>query len=120
MNVELRSIADKGNLEKERLTLRVLADVNIGEYLLIRAIHSGGSLTNGVKDCYWFPDKLVDKGDLIVLYTKAGTQSSRELEGGNTAHFFYLSLERPIWNSAGIAAVLMHGQNWEAKTPKEL
>ena len=37
MQLELKSFADAGVLDKERLIIRVLADVNIGCYVVLRS-----------------------------------------------------------------------------------
>lgn len=120
MNVELRSIIAQGSFAQERITLRVLADCDIGEYALMRVAYAEDELLTGVSFPYWFQYKPVKKGDLIVLYTKSGLSSEKQLENGSTAHFFYLSETRPIWKDTEIGALLLYAPSWQAKRADKL
>lgn len=120
MNIKLRSIFKKNIIKKERITLKVLSNCNVGDYLLLRTGYAGGEVTTDVKDAYWFPYKEVSAGDLIVLYTKAGKQSEKPLKKRGTAHFFYWGLESTIWNSKEVAAVLLDAPTWDSKSSEEL
>jgi hypothetical protein len=120
MNIEIKSIADKGVKDKERIVLKVLSDTDIGDYLLIQAGFSGGQVTVGTYQTYWFPYKATSAGDLVVLYTKYGKESEKELGHGKKAHFFYWSIEGPIWNRDDRAPVLLHAPEWVSKSPSEL
>ena len=87
MQLELKSFADAGVLDKERLIIRVLADVNIGSYVVLRSKkNDNGMPISGTKDAYWFPDVKVSRGDLIVLYTKR--KSARWLSIRKISVFF--------------------------------
>lgn len=120
MQLELKSFADAGVLDKERLVIRALADVNIGSYVVLRSKkNSSGNPISGTKDAYWFPDVDVSRGDLIVLYTKRGTSSKKALDtGGGTAHFYYWSQSTPFWGSdKSNTAVLIYADTWDSKSP---
>ena len=120
MQLELKSFADAGVLDKERLIIRVLADVNIGSYVVLRSKkNDNGMPISGTKDAYWFPDVKVSRGDLIVLYTKRGTSSKKVLEGsGGMAHFYYWSKGSPFWGAdSSNTAVLIYADSWASESP---
>src|SRR5205823_11802662 len=97
MNLKFSSIADRGIPTSERLVLKVVAKTDVGEYAVFRTGFSGSSVTIGVKNTFWFPDKPVAAGDLVVLYSKNGTESEKELEKGGKAHFFYWGAVGSLW-----------------------
>lgn len=100
MKVEIGNFADSGNDQKERLILKVNVDVDIGGFAVFRArLSDSGEPLSGYKVAYWFPDKKIKAGDLVVLYTKSGTASQKLLSGDRTAHFFYWGLAQAIWAS---------------------
>ena len=115
MNIELRSIVERGNLAKERLTLRVLVDTDVGNFVVFRTGRDGDSVTTGVSETFWFPYQRVNKGDLVVLYTKSGSTLSKPLSTGKVAHFFYWGLSSPIWSDDNASVVLLHAPEWEGK-----
>ncbi len=120
MNLELRSIISKGNLAKERLTLRVKADLDLGDFLIAQSGYADGSPTINFYHTYWFPFKKVQKGDLVVIYTKKGKERSKALSTGKTAHFYYLDLDEAIWDDPSKAAIVLHAPIWESKPVDEL
>lgn len=116
MNVEIRSIKDPGNLENERLVLKVLKDCDIGRFLTFDTTYTeDGKVSNLVRHPYWFPDKSVKGGDLVVVYTKSGRQSQKTNKNGSTSHFFYRGLERTIWNENRDCAVVLEISDWKTK-----
>ncbi len=112
--VKIRSIVDHGH-QTERIVLDIIADSDIGEFLVLDTTYnSNGQVSNKVKHPYWFPDKEVQKGDTVVLYTKKGENSSKINTNGTTTHFFYWNLDINIWNNDGDCALLLHVYEWEA------
>lgn len=97
MRVKIRSIADKGVNNKERLVLRVLTDTDVGNYAVFASGFYDGQVTIEVRDAYWFPDKPVKSGDLVVLYSKAGKSKERVNKDGSKTHFFYWNLNKSVW-----------------------
>lgn len=120
MKLELRSIISPGNIEKERLTLRALADVDLGDYLVAQSGYIEDSPTLTFYHTMWFPFKPISKGDLVVIYTKEGNSRERELGNGRLAHFFYLDLEESIWDNPHRGAVVLQAPNWHSKSAIEL
>ena len=120
MNLKLKSIADKGNQQKERLVIRVINDTDVGEFIVMRTGYVDQSINIGVTHTYWFPDKSVKAGDLVVLYSRSGELKEKPLERGGTVHFFYWGANESLWDRPNIAAVLAHAPVWESSGAEEL
>lgn len=112
MTVDISSFADPGSLDKERVILKVGADVDIGGYAAFVSNVKDGKAMSGHKTAYWFPDTKVKAGDLVVLYTKTGQDSKKELEGGQTAYFYYWGLSAPQWGTKTRTFVLLRVAEW--------
>lgn len=116
MNVKIKYVRNPGELNKERLVLKVLRDDDIGYYLVLdTTFTSDGGISNLVRHPYWFPDKKVKSGDIVVLYTKSGSESKKTNKDGSTSHFFYRGIDRTVWNKDEDCAVVLHITNWDAK-----
>lgn len=120
MKIEIQSVADKGTYEKERLILKVVSDTDVGDYILVQTGYNERGVTIELFNTYWFPYKPVGAGDLVVLYTKRGKDSEKELKQGRKAHFFYWGLDSVIWNRKDRAPALLHSPEWVSKSPDEL
>jgi hypothetical protein len=59
-------------------------------------------------------------GDLVVIYTKVGTNQERVLDAGHKAHFYYLDLPNTIWDRPNIGAIVLHAPIWQSKSVDEL
>jgi hypothetical protein len=112
MSVQIKHVLKRGEHGSERLVIKVLADDDIGAYAVFQVLTADGSVTNAVRHAYWFPDQPVATGDLVVLYTKPGTQSSKLNKNGQRSYFFYWSREEAVWGEDGAAAVLLHDPHW--------
>jgi len=121
MNLEIQSFAESGDKAKERLVLKATADIDVGAYAVFFTLTKNGeNPTSGSKKAFWFPDGKVKSGDLVVLYTKSGTTSTKELTEGRTVHFFYWGLGDSIWNTPKSGAVVLMVNNWKWKaTPDQ-
>jgi hypothetical protein len=117
MNVKIRSIVDAGVETKERIVMKVLSDTDIGHYAVFEALRRGEELSTAILDAYWFPDKSVKEGDLVILYTKSGTSSEKTSEGGKTSHFFYWGRTGSKWGSNESAPALLEIMAWESFIP---
>ncbi|NDW02416.1 hypothetical protein [Salipiger sp. PrR002] len=120
MNLELRSLIAPGDLKNERLTLRALSALDVGDYLVAQTMLIDDYPATSFDHMIWFPFKSILKGDLVVVYTKSGTSREKTLSKGNTAHFFYLDLNEPIWQDENKGAIVLHTPSWESKSAKEL
>jgi hypothetical protein len=116
MSLNIRNITDPGNDERERVVFDVTADIDVGKYLVLKTTRVDTKISSKATDVYWFPDKKVKKGDVVVLYTKSGIDSSTLSEkDGNTSYFFYWRKPSPIFGSENDAVVLVSSDRWEYK-----
>ncbi|MCZ4126771.1 hypothetical protein [Stutzerimonas balearica] len=113
MKAKITAIREPGNLQKERIVIRIESACNIGEFLLLQTGFKNGSVNTGVYETFWFPDKQVRAGDYVVVYTKKGASSEKPFNGV-TSHFFYLGKSTPIWRTNERSAVLMHAPVWQS------
>ncbi|MCH2451067.1 MAG: hypothetical protein MK198_13095 [Gracilimonas sp.] len=114
MRVKIKSISDSGNIKKERIVMKVLSNTNIGNYSLFESETISDGVTTSLLDVFWFPDKKVEAGDLVVLYTKSGNQNEKQIKNGNTAHFFYWESNNAKWKGSESAPVLLEIADWQA------
>ena len=119
MNVKFSSIADRGDVSKERVVLKVLAETDVGHFAVLRTGRRDNMATTGVKDIFWFPDKAVKAGDLVVLYTKSGVQSEKTLDNGSKAHFFYWGQSAPLWGTNDVVGVVLYSSDWNTFLPEK-
>lgn len=120
MKLALRSIVAPGDIKNERLTLRALAQIDVGDYLVAQSGYVDDSPTTQLFHTLWFPYKPIQNGDLVVVYTKRGINKERVLDRGNKAHFFYLDLKSSIWDDPTKGALVLHAPKWESKSVDEL
>lgn len=120
MKLELRSIVSAGEIANERLSLRALDDLDVGDYLVAQSGYVDDSPTTTFYHTFWFPFKIIQKGDLVVVYTKVGNTTERVLDRGNKAHFYYLDLSTPIWTRPDRGAVLLFAPTWQSKRLDEM
>jgi hypothetical protein len=107
MNIKFRSIEDSENLDKERIIFSVVETDFLGTYVVFKSRKTGEKVVSStVEKTYWFPDKDVKKGDLVVLYTKAGVNTETKNEDGTTTHFFYWQSSELLWSNPDAAVVL--------------
>ncbi|MFS2166855.1 hypothetical protein [Variovorax sp. Varisp62] len=112
MKLNLSYIADRGELKGERLVMVAAEDIDLGDYLVLCTRYEGTQLTTAVAATFWFPDEPLKKGDRVILYTKAGTPSSRDRASGGKSHFHYWGLEASLWSKAENGVVLLHAASW--------
>jgi len=119
MNLKIRDILDAGALDNERLVINVLQDDDVGYFLVLDTTSvSEGTVSAKPKHTYWFPDKQVKIGDLVVLYTKKGTQSATQNKDGSTSHFFYWGFDNALWTKPDDAVLLLESRAWAVKRMK--
>ena len=116
MILEIKHVKDAGNIEKERIIMSVVKDGDVGRYAIFDTTFTKENhVSNKVRFTYWFPDKQVKAGDLVVIYTKSGSSSVNKNSDGSTSHFFYWGLDRTVWNMGGDCAILAQVESWKAK-----
>lgn len=113
MKLKVTAIREAGNLAKERIVLRAEVGLDIGEYVLLQTGFKEDSVNTSVFYAYWFPDKVINAGDYIVLYTKQGKASQVEFRDVQS-HFLYWGKSQAVWDRENSAAVLMHAPEWDS------
>jgi hypothetical protein len=120
MNLRIVSFADVGKIERERVLLKATANINIGAYTaLCSESTEAGSASSGLQVAYWFPNDGLKEGDLAVLYTKKGTESTKDIGNGHTAYFYYWCLTKPVWKKSENVLVLIESDEWTFGWPGE-
>lgn len=116
MNLVIRRVADVGNLSKERLVLYAESDVDVGSFILCRSTALGeGEVSSKLRNTFWLPDLAVSAGDLVIVYTKSGKNSTRTNSDGSRSHFLYRGLTSPLWDEDMACAVLFEMDDWALK-----
>lgn len=115
MKIELKEIKDKGLID-ERVILSVNEDCNVMYYLIVTSRKtSETTISRDIKNPFWFPSKLVKKGDLVVLYTQKGIDSFKTNEDNTTSHFFYRNLENPILSNFSELTLVVELGTWKTE-----
>lgn len=113
MNIKIGRIVDRGNLEKERIIFSVTENDFLGAYLALKTKKTGEkAISSKTEATYWFPDKDVKKGDLVVLYSKKGINTEKTNTDSTTTHFLYWESSNVLWNGSEDAVVLLRLQEW--------
>ena len=113
MKLKLLYVKDNGDLKNERVVLKAVSRVDIGGYLLSdTTFNDKGGVSNKLRHVYWFPDRLIEPGDFVALYTRKGVDSQRSNKAGTITHWFFWDLDGTIWNKDKDAAVLFEIENW--------
>ncbi len=116
MRLKIMGIEDIGNIQKERVVLRVLEDTDVGQYAIFKSNKSSEtSVSSRVSETFWFQDQEVKKDDLVVIYTKAGSYKVSKNQSNNS-HFFYWDKSSSIWGEPDDALVLLNINEWTFKT----
>ena len=117
MSVRIKYIAGAGNLSKERIIMEVSARDDIGDYAMFRSRYKNDDVTTAVSHVLWFSDNPVGAGDLVILYSKKGSNSSKTNASGTTSHFFYWRSSEPLWEDGDYSAVLLEIDGWSSYNP---
>ncbi|WP_213948807.1 hypothetical protein [Luteibacter sp. dw_328] len=120
MILSVSSFADTGNIEKERVVLRVDSSGDVGRYAVLLSKLTGEHPSAGNQPAYWFPDVPVNEGDLVVLYTKNGSKGKKDLRNGRQAHFLYWGMKTPIWQDDTKKLVILEINKWISSSPSVL
>lgn len=108
MSLKFSEIKDAGDFMKERFIFTVESECELGKYLVAHSkIINDTSFSSKLQDLFWFPDKTVQPGDLVVLYTKKGESSAAVNEDNSKTYFYYWGLESPLSTSERSCLVLL-------------
>ena len=115
MKVEVDTVKERGDLNNERVILKVNTDTDIGRFLLgVTRCTGERQVSSNLNQIYWFPDKAVKRGDFVVLFTKKGTRGQYENQTNSITHTFYLNLDACIWDLQKAAAVIFEIGMWQS------
>ena len=114
MDLEILYIKDNGNLDKERVVMRVNEDCDLGHYLLALSHINPETSTfsSKISHVFWLPDREVKKGDKVIVYTKKGIHNKQENEDQTTSHFFYWGMEAPLNSKNDETCVVVFNASW--------
>jgi hypothetical protein len=115
--LQLVRVRDAGQLDTERVILRAEDALELVEYLVLNAHHSGEkSITDLNRDVYWFPIHQVMAGEYVRLYTRSGVNGMRKGAFGERPavfHDFFWGKDRPIWGGKATAAIVIEIASWQ-------
>lgn len=115
MIIEIDSIKNSGNLEKERVIFKVIENGDLGKYMVAQSITiNDTSFSSKLQNLYWFPDKELKAGDLVVLYTKQGEKGNSVNEDGSTTYFYYWGLTSTL-SSIEKSCVVLLETSWSTQ-----
>lgn len=116
MIAQLSGLLGKGDINKERVIIRIMEDTDTDYLLMVRSRKSKTKddtiLGGNISEAYWFPPKEVKKGDLVILYTKNGDRSEKKSESGQMSYFFYWGRTSPLWDDSNHIPTLIDIECW--------
>jgi hypothetical protein len=114
MRIKLIGIEGIGDINRERIVLKALRETDIGDYAILLSKRSEEGIPTGgsIESAFWFPNRDLKPGDLVILYTKSGKRGQKSIGEEKTSHFYYWDWGRPIWTTKTIP-VLLHAAEWE-------
>ena len=108
-HLQFINVAEPGFYVEERVVLRPSVRVNLMDYMVV-PMKCGPDPANAEdlnSEVYWFPDKVVEAGDFVLLYTKSGSDYTFTESNGREVHVLYWGRERAVWkDSASVVAIL--------------
>ena len=114
MELKITGIADKGNIENERIAIAVLKECDLKFYLLFQTYFSVKGFFHKSSNSIWFAPRKVQPKDKLVVYTKSGEESYRTNEDGTTTYFIYWGNSSPIFIDEKQGVVLAEINDWQS------
>lgn len=113
MKYKIRGLREPGNLEKERVAIEILEDGDAGNLIITSTIQQGpGKVSPKIKNPYWIPDQQVNKGDLVIVYTKKGQSNVRENDDDTKSYFFYMGMTEALYGTGNSTAAVFSIAKW--------
>jgi hypothetical protein len=113
MKVVCLGIFDRGDISKERVHFRAIADISLQFYAIYDTNYLGDDkIQTQHKNCFWFAPFQVKAGQNVVLYTRIGNQNTEPRNDGSVFHFFFRGLNQPIYTQPEKCAVIFELANW--------
>jgi hypothetical protein len=117
MKLKITAIREAGDLNKERVVMKAEASTDIGQYVFFRVDTVDDQPTTSVRNTYWFPNKSINPGDYVIIYSKEGKNSEKDFKNV-TSHFFYLGNKTTIWDEKNVGATVLYAPDWESFLPE--
>lgn len=113
MSLSVRSVHNHGNASDELVIIDVIKACNLQYWMICdTTFQSSTHISDKLRHMFWFPDKQVSAGDVVVLHTKIGTNTSRPMANGYSRHDLFWQLRTSVWNNDYDAAVLFEIKDW--------
>lgn len=113
MKLKILGIKDAGRLQDERVLLEAEDDGNVGLFVvLVSKVVEEKKVSSLLRNPYWFPDKDVKKGDLIVLYSRGGSYNAIDNKDASKSHFFYIGSTQPLYQDDADCVIVMESNPW--------
>ncbi|MDE1645497.1 hypothetical protein [Klebsiella pneumoniae] len=110
MSLKIHGVKNAGEVGKEKLIIKVTADCNLINFMVIDCTYDDeGQSSNKHRHVYMFPEKEVNVGEYIILYTGSGTDRTGVWNRDNdtVTHRFYWGLDTTVWNEDGDEALIL-------------
>lgn len=108
MSLKITNLQKDGDAEREYILLEATSDVNIGDYAIVdRTFNKEGKLSNIHMHFFWFPKKLIKKGEYVSLRTGKGEPKEGKLTSGEKVHRFYWGSDAPFWNDGKVEKAIL-------------
>lgn len=99
MELKILKLADKGDLQNERVILKVVSDCNLGWYIVMdNTYNDDGTLSNLWRHSCILPSVVAKEGDFVWLYTKKGNYNKRGNDSNTSTFEVFWGLDCSIWN----------------------
>lgn len=117
MNITIKEIKDRGNIDKERAVFVVQSDCELGSFFAFKTQKTKveEQISSDIKHPFWFPDQEVKKNDIIVLYTKAGIDKQKQNSDSTITYFYYMEEKNSIFGNDEDRILLVHSDSWSIK-----
>jgi hypothetical protein len=116
MKLKIIDIENHGKAKDEYVRLVVINDCNLRQYLISDSTYQeNGALSNKHPHYFWFPNRIVKKGELVILHTNTEKKALPTKENGNKVHRFYWGLGSAVWNEDGDIAYLFEIKDKQEK-----
>jgi hypothetical protein len=113
MDLKIDVVKGHGDEKTERVLLSVLKDCDLKYYMISDATYTkDNKISNKHRHSKWFSPKAVEKGDKVILYTRAGKNVTVTGDDGVVWHKIFWGMNSPVWNDKGDAAILIKLSAW--------
>lgn len=112
--MKLIGIYDRGILDRERVHFQAETDIDLQFCVVMDTFfRDESSVQAGQRLCYWFAKKQIKAGENVVLYSRAGIDSTENRENGVVFHFFFRENSSVLYSDPKTTVSLMTIANWQ-------